>query len=120
MGTKRSSATSASIRSRSVRAPVTPLDGVLLDAIATALRKFPEVEWASEVADEHGATVIAVRVDAAFQTRVAEIEAAVVAVGKRAKASLSVLLLRDLQQMKEARSQGGTFFPWRKRTAAKN
>ena len=56
---------------------MTPLDNAVLDAIAQALRSFPEVEWASELADENDAPVIAVRVDPSFQTRVAEIEAAV-------------------------------------------
>src|SRR5262249_9149732 len=102
-----------------LRAPETPLDSALLDAVSQSLRKFPEVEWASEVADDTGSPVIAVRVDPSFQTRMADIEHAVFDAGERAGTKFLVLMLTTPQQMKEARSLGGTFFPWRKRAVPK-
>jgi hypothetical protein len=48
-------------------------------------------------------------------TRVGEIEAAVVSAGASQKTRLTVLLLNDPEQMREARAQGHAFFPWRKR-----
>ena len=93
----------------------TPLEDALLSAIADGLRKYPEVEWACEVSDGTNVAVIGVRVAPGFMTNVPEIKQVIARAGESHGTRLSVLLLADPQQMKEARSQGSVFFPWRKR-----
>jgi hypothetical protein len=97
----------------------TRLEEALLDQIAEALRKFPEVEWACEVSDGTNVPVIGLRVEPTFLMRVDEIKTAVTGAGESRNTALSVLLLIDPQQMREARAQGSAFFPWRKRPAPK-
>jgi hypothetical protein len=92
-----------------------PLQG----AIADGLRAFPEVEWACEVSDGSDLPVVAVRVSPSFTTRVAEIEAAVLEAASTRDVSVRVLLLHDPALMREARANGTTFFPWRKRPIRK-
>jgi hypothetical protein len=99
-----------------LRPPEAWLDDALLGQLADALRQYPEVEWACEVSDGSAVPLIGVRVQPSFLTRVNEITAAVIAVAKSQKMQLSVLLLSDPQQMREARTQGTAFFPWRKRS----
>jgi hypothetical protein len=48
-------------------------------------------------------------------TNVREIKSAIARAGSGQSKRLAVLVLSDPQQMKEARSQGNVFFPWRKR-----
>lgn len=90
----------------------------LLNALADALREFPEVEWAllASVARGPAAAVpaVAVRVDPSFRTRVGEIVAAVRAAASGAGAGLDVLLLDDAKLMKQARAAGQPFYPWRR------
>jgi hypothetical protein len=93
----------------------TPLDDGLLNTISDGLRKYPEVEWACEVSDGTAVAVIGVRVAPGFMTNVPEIKSAIVRAGEGHRTRLSVLILSDAQQMKEARSQGSVFFPWRKK-----
>ena len=97
-----------------------PLPDALLDLIADALRKFPEVEWACELSDGSPLPVVGVRIDPSFQTRAGEVRAAVLAVASKRKTELAVLLLSDAQVMKEARANGSAFFPWRKRAAKRS
>lgn len=92
-----------------------PLDEGLLSTIADVLRKYPEVEWACAVSDCGMLPVIGVRIAATFLTNVEEIRAAILAVGKAQDTEFSVLVLADPQQMRDARSHGDLFFPWRKR-----
>jgi hypothetical protein len=92
-----------------------PLEDGLLNAISDGLRKYPEVEWACEVSDGTGVAVIGVRVAPGFTTNVPEIKSAIARAGETHRMRLSVLILSDPQQMKEARSQGSVFFPWRKK-----
>jgi hypothetical protein len=94
-----------------------PMQVVVLDAIADALRKYPEVEWACEVSDGSETPVVGLRIDPAFQTRAVEIRAAVMSVAQGRKTRLSVLMLDNPQLVKEARTSGSAFFPWRKRAA---
>ena len=84
-------------------------------AIADALRSYPEVEWACEVSDGSDLPVVAVRVSPSFTNRVAEIEAAVIKAASAREVSVRVLHLSDPAVMREARANGNTFFPWRKR-----
>jgi hypothetical protein len=93
----------------------TPLDDTLLNAICDGLRKYPEVEWACEVSDGTNVAVIGVRVAPGFMTNVPEIKRIIARAGESQGTPLSVLLLSDPQQMKDARSQGSVFFPWRKK-----
>ena len=94
-----------------------PIQPAVLDAIADALRKYPEVEWACEVSDGSDTPMIGLRIDPSFQTRAVEIRAAVMAAAQTRKTRLSVLMLDNPQVMKEARTSGSAFFPWRKRAA---
>jgi hypothetical protein len=97
--------------------PQAPLDDAVLDEIAEGLRKYPEVEWACEASDGSGAAVIGVRIAPTFLTHADEITAAIVRIAASHKARLSVLLLSDAQNTREARTHGVAFFPWRKRGA---
>ena len=90
-----------------------------LSALADALRAFPEVEWACEASDGTELPVIGVRVSPQFTTRVAEIEAAALAAAKARGAELRVLILSDAALMREARTHGAAFYPWRKRPGRK-
>ena len=107
------------IERRDLRAPEAALDDAVLSQVADALRNYPEIEWACEVSDGGEAQVIGMRIASTFLTRVPEIKTAVAKVGKAHGAALVVLVLDDPQQMREARTQGNLFFPWRKRAAAK-
>jgi hypothetical protein len=102
-----------------LRKPTSPLAEEVLRKLADVLRKFPEVEWAAEASDGSRVTVIGVRVDPAFLTRVDEIEFAVVELATEQGAAVRVLVLTDPSRMREARNQGNVFFPWRKRAAKK-
>jgi hypothetical protein len=88
-------------------------------SIAESLRSYPEVEWACEVSDGTETPVVGVRVSPSFMTRTAEIEKAIAKAAAARRVSLRVLLLTEPALMREARSNGNTFFPWRKRPARK-
>jgi hypothetical protein len=75
------------------------------------------VEWACEVSDGSPGPRVGVRIDPSFLTRSKEIEAAVHAAASGQKGGLAVLLLTDAQLMKDARTHGNAFFPWRRRAA---
>lgn len=91
------------------------LSEAALGAVAEALRGYPEVEWACEVSDGTEVPVIGVRVSPQFMTRAAQIEQATLAAGTARGAELRVLLLSDAAVMREARTHGAAFFPWKKR-----
>jgi len=91
------------------------LSEAALGAIAETLRGFPEVEWACEVSDGTEVPVIGLRVSPQFMTRAAEIEQATFDAGTARGAELRVLLLSDAAVMREARTHGSAFFPWKKR-----
>ncbi|MFI5309544.1 MAG: SseB family protein, partial [Polyangiales bacterium] len=74
-----------------------PLADALLSAIADALRKYPEVEWACEVGNGSPLPLIGLRIEPSFLTRAGEIEAAVMAIASAQKTDLQVLLLGDAQ-----------------------
>ena len=112
-----SEADGATAEVRGLRPLEVSFDDALLSQIADALRKHPEVEWACEVSDGTDVPVVAVRVDPGFMTHVSLIKSAIVRAGEAHRAALSVLLLDDPQQMREARAQGNLFFPWKKRAA---
>jgi hypothetical protein len=86
-----------------------------LAAIAEALRGYPEVEWACEVSDGTDVPVIGLRVAPQFMTRAAEIERVALAAGTARGAELRVLLLGDAAAMRQARTHGSAFYPWKKR-----
>lgn len=90
------------------------LGDVVLSGIADELRKFPEVEWACQLAapDEH---VIGIRVDPSYLTRTKDIEAKVVAAAKKAGALIQPLIVSTPAATKDARARGRMFFPWKKK-----
>lgn len=96
-------------------APAAPLEDAVLDAVADALRKFPEVEWACQITDASGAPSIAMRIEPSFMTRVDEIKAAVAKAGQAHGQQIGCTMLTDPQRMRDARAQGQVFFPWKKR-----
>ena len=91
------------------------LSEAALGAIAEALRGYPEVEWACEVSDGSEVPVIGLRVSPQFVTRVAQVEAATLAAGTARGAELRVLMLSEAAVMREARTHGRAFYPWKKR-----
>ncbi len=101
--------------STAFRALEPPLSDAVLDRVSEALRGYPEVEWACEVGDGSAMPVIGIRVDPGFAQRAPEIKSAVAEAAAKHGAKLTVMLLGDPQQMREARAAGNAFFPWRKR-----
>lgn len=92
-----------------------PIEDAALDGMADALRKYPEVEWACAVSDGSALPAVALRIDPAFTARASEIESALIDAAHSRGTALSVLLLNDPQQLRDARTHGNAFFPWRKR-----
>jgi hypothetical protein len=98
-------------------------DDDLVDALASVLRDYPEVEWACLVGevdnDAPGAVHVAVRIDAAFRKHLGEISVKLRAVsassGAGGGAPCDVLVLDTPEQMKRARAIGVPFYPWKKR-----
>lgn len=97
-------------------APDVALDDAVLKAVADALRLYPEVEWACEVSDGSSVPVIGVRIEPSFLKNVPAISAGILAAGASHGATVSVLVLSLAPQMREARTRGTLFFPWRKRS----
>ena len=95
--------------------PTDPLDEGTLQGIAEALRRYPEVEWACELADDDARPVIGLRIDPSFSGRTAEIGDAIQAAAQQDKVHVSVVLLVKPSQVRQARSLGRAFFPWRRR-----
>jgi hypothetical protein len=95
------------------------LSDALQQSIAEGLRAFPEVEWACEVSDGTDTPVVGVRISPSFLTRSADVEKTILKAAAARRVSLRVQLLNEPAQMREARSNGNTFFPWRKRPARK-
>jgi hypothetical protein len=91
------------------------LSEAALGAIAEALRSYPEIEWACEVSDGTEVPVIGLRVSPQFMTRAGEIEAAALCAGTARGAELRVLMLTEAAVMREARTHGRAFYPWKKR-----
>ena len=91
----------------------------LLDAVSEALKRFPEVEWASycvvALDGEAPRPMIGVRVDAGFRTRVANIAAAIAGVADAHGHDIDTLLLDEPGLMRDARQDGVPFHPWRRR-----
>jgi hypothetical protein len=91
----------------------------LLKGLADFLRGYPEVEWAAIAAASRGPAgfvpTIGLRIDAGFRQRVNEIIGGIRQAGEAFGASLDVLLLDDAEVMREARSAGILFYPWRQR-----
>jgi hypothetical protein len=93
------------------------LPDAVLDAVADALRQYPEVEWACAVSDGGELPVVGLRVAASFRTREDEIRSAVTSAAQRHGREVNSTLLNDPQDVKDARKFGFAFFPWRKRAA---
>lgn len=99
------------------RAPATLPSSDALDQIADAIRRFPEVEWASATtAEKDGATqpMIALRVDPAHRMRLADLNRSVRLASEDAGATMGVVVVDDPIQVKSARQVGVVFFPWKK------
>jgi hypothetical protein len=96
-----------------------PAPEELLDGIANLLKDYPEVEWAALVWAARGPAAarptIGLRVDTGFRTRLNEIISKMRVAGDEHGAALDVLLLDDPQLMRNARSSGVVFYPWRKK-----
>ena len=91
----------------------------LLDALATPLRDYPEVEWGALVSAARGPAspvpTIALRVDPSFRNRLNEIVQSLRQASQAQGASLDLLILDDAVLMRAARAEGVVFFPWRRR-----
>lgn len=95
-----------------------PPNDVLLDALADALRDYPEVEWASfcnaSRGPSHPQPAVGVMVDSSFRERVGEIARAVQGTGRGMGATIDVVFLDTPELMREARANGKIFYPWRR------
>lgn len=96
----------------------TPIHDDTLDAIADALRRFPEVEWASAVVgdkDGNSQVVIVLRVEPAYRARLPEVNRFVRLAAEDAGQTAGVAVVDDPKQMRAARDQGVVFYPWKKK-----
>lgn len=111
-------ATFESPTTSTLRALAEPPDEALLDALAQVLKGYPEVEWASFVrsgsVEEAAMPSVALRVNPAFRKNLSEISAKLREAGSGAGTTIDVLSLDTPEQVKQARSLGEPFFPWRK------
>ncbi len=92
--------------------PKDPSDDTL-DVLTNALRTFPEIEWAAYCAVQHKEDdlhCVAVRLIDDYRDRLEEIANKVQTSGE-----LKLLLLDNPASMRQARSEGMLFFPWRRR-----
>lgn len=104
-----------SLTAEAIVAPFATVDDVVLSALADELRKYPEVEWACEVADGGVLPIIALRIDPSYMARAEEIQAHASQAAADRKSELRVILLKDLGATKQARAVGRMFFPWKKK-----
>lgn len=96
----------------------TPIHDDTLDSIADALRRFPEVEWASAVVGDKDASsqvVIVLRVEPAYRARLPEVNRFVRLAAEDAGQTVGVAVVDDPKQMRAARDLGVVFFPWKKK-----
>jgi hypothetical protein len=112
------SATFGASTTSTMRALEEPPDENLLDALASVLKDYPEVEWASFVQAGRGGSEpvpsVAVRVEPQFRKNLNEISVKLREAGIALGSAVDVLLLDTPEQMKQARSLGKPFYPWRK------
>jgi hypothetical protein len=92
--------------------PAEPPDETLLDMLETALRGYPEIEWACIGTTAQGVAV-GIRMDARMRKNVDEIASLVASVA--APRPLPILLLDDPAQMRASRTDALVFYPWRRR-----
>jgi hypothetical protein len=90
------------------------LSDELLQAVSTALRGFPEVEWACVMHDASDIPILGVRVDPSFMSRVAQITDAVIGLAHQHGGELQVLLLSTPELVRGARKDGKAFYPWKR------
>jgi hypothetical protein len=95
--------------------PETPIEEKPLRALADALRRYPEVEWACHVSDGEEPALIGVRIEPSFLESAEEIAGALHDAGEEFDLELRVFLLAEAARMREARAKGNVFFPWRTR-----
>jgi hypothetical protein len=86
----------------------------VLRGISLALRAFPEVEWACVLSDSSEIPVIALRVDPSFLNRVADITDAIMDSADKQAPGVQVMLLNNIEQVKNARRHGKAFYPWKR------
>lgn len=94
--------------------PAIDLGEAVLGALADALRKFPEVEWACELADGDE-TTISIRVDPSYLARTEDIEDAVRMMARRSGVEVNPVIVSTPDATKDARTRGRMFFPWKKK-----
>lgn len=90
----------------------------LLNELSDVLRGYPEVEWACLVnatrADSAEGVSVALRIEPAFRKNLSEIAQRLREVSGQHGLQYDVLMLDTAEQMKQARSIGMPFYPWRK------
>jgi hypothetical protein len=95
-------------------------EDALLDRVTVELKAYPEVEWASYCLASHGEgefePTIAVRIDPAYRTRINTIAERMLIAGAEHGYVLSLLTLDDPGLLREARTEGLLFYPWKRRT----
>jgi hypothetical protein len=93
-------------------------DDDLIDALASVLRDFCEVEWACLVGDsdhEGDYFSVALRVDPGLTKNLRDISTRLREASAALRAPCDVVVLETVEQMKCARALGLPFYPWRKR-----
>jgi hypothetical protein len=111
-------ATFGSPSTSTMRALSSSPDDALLAALASVLKSYPEVEWASFVrsgsGDENAVPSVALRMAGGFLKNLEEISRKLREAGLQHSTAVEVLVLDTPEQMKQARAMGQPFYPWRK------
>jgi len=108
----------ADITGMEFRSLDTPIHDDTLDAIADALRRFPEVEWAAAVAGDNDGkrqVIVVLRVEPAYRARLPEVNRFVRLAAEDAGQTVGVAVVDDPKQMRAARDRGVVFYPWKKK-----
>jgi hypothetical protein len=95
----------------------------LLDSFTALLREYPEVEWACVVEADRGhgrpSPSVALRIEPAFRRHLAEISEKLQAAAAEYGQPYEVLVIDTPDQVRQARTMGQPFYPWRKETTRK-
>ncbi|MCB9656754.1 MAG: SseB family protein [Sandaracinaceae bacterium] len=102
-------------------APLTePVSDELLAELTELLRAFPEVEWASYSLASQGAQAarpaVGLRVLDSFRANVDDITRRLESAGRGYGLAVWVLLLDDADLIRDARTVGEVFYPWRRKS----
>jgi hypothetical protein len=117
------SATFGAPNTATMSALATAASDDLLDTFTALLREYPEVEWACVVEADRGngrpSPSVALRIEPAFRRHLAEISEKLQSAAAEHGESYEVLVIDTPDQVRQARTMGVPFFPWRKESTRK-